>query len=52
MDEIAYQRIRIRIEGDQAIITFAGKLGEVVVRIPAAQLERWAMRMLRSEALT
>ena len=52
MNEIEYGRIKIRVEGDEAVITFRGKLGDVVVRIPAAQLERWAMRMLRAEALT
>lgn len=51
MQQITHNRITIAFDGDQAVITFAGASGPITVRIPAAQLERWCMRMLRQEAL-
>jgi|GEM_PF-4102328 hypothetical protein len=51
MQQITYNRVTIAFDGDQAVITFAGASGPITVRIPAAQLERWCLRMLRQEAL-
>lgn len=52
MSQITYGRIKIEIDGDDAVITFSGASGPITIRVPAAQLERWAMRILRAEALT
>lgn len=51
MPQITYNRVTIAIDGDQAVITFAGASGLITVRIPASQLERWCLKMLRQEAL-
>lgn len=51
MDSITTGRISIAIDGDEAVITFDGVAGPITVRVPAAQLERWAMKILRQEAL-
>lgn len=51
MDSITIGRISIAIDGDEAVITFDGSAGPISVRVPAAQLERWAMKILRQEAL-
>lgn len=51
MGSISIGRISIAIDGDEAVITFAGAAGPITIRIPASQLERWCMRMLRQEAL-
>lgn len=51
MDSISTGRISIAIDGDEAVITFDGVAGTITVRVPAAQLERWAMKILRQEAL-
>lgn len=51
MDSITIGRISIAIDGDEAVIVFVGASGPVTVRIPASQLERWCMRILRQEAL-
>lgn len=50
-NQITYGRVAIVIEGDEAVITFAGASGPITIRVPAAQLEKWAVRMIRQEAL-
>jgi hypothetical protein len=50
-NQITFGRVSILIDGDEAVITFAGASGPITVRVPAVQLEKWAIRMLRQEAL-
>jgi hypothetical protein len=48
---IAHGRMRYAIDGDELVITLSKADGSTIaVRVPAAKLERWAMRTMREEA--
>lgn len=49
MGELRYNRFTLHIEGDELVVTYSRADGDLAVRVPVAQLERWVMKILRAE---